>query len=96
MKIYTLADITANGNAQQVSTVSQPCKWIRAQGVVVAGALGSARVGDSSVSVTRGIPITTTLPVDVAPISQFPDVYDLIDLYVIGTNNDKISITYAV
>ena len=103
MKVYSLPDITCTGSAVAVSATSQPCKWYRVFGVSIAAA--AARVGDSTTTLgtsspvvpAAGSPVTATVPYQVPAVSPpASECYDLKDVYVAGTNGDKVSVEYAI
>ena len=91
MQLYTIADITPGGFATPLSATSVKAVWINlfASGTTI-------RVGDSSVSATRGVPVSTTGSPTQIPRCDFNQGgYDLSKVYVFGTGGDKVSITYG-
>ena len=105
MKLFTpYDDITGDGSAHSLATLlnikSQPCAWF--QITLVDNTSGSTiRVGDETISATRGIPIGGT---DGVLVTQFAPVngqdrminYDLKDVWLLIPNGDKVSVAYAV
>ena len=93
----TLADITGTGAAVQVQS-SGTARWV----LFVAPTTNSAvvRVGDSSVSTTRGAPMAAGGSVFYPPITtqvgdQKQPLYNLSAIYVYIANGDKVSIQWS-
>ena len=97
MKIFTLPDITiaATGVAQPVLTPGQHqnCKWFQINGVTVDA---DARVGDSTTTAARGIPLSAGGGTFSPPIAEPLNHYDLADVFLVGTQNDVLAVNYAV
>jgi len=91
--VHALADLTLNGSAQQLTATATKCNWVILQGV---GSNAVVRVGDSNVATGRGGIITATGGILTLPPVTDNNGYDLSLIYVIGTNNDKITILYFV
>jgi hypothetical protein len=78
-------DIAAAGTAVQLTSTVTPCKY-----VMVSTPNGPIFVGDSNVSATNGVAVTTGDAVRI-------DIDDVSKLYVDGTNNgDDVNYTYFV
>ena len=94
MKVFSLPDVTlASGAAQQLSLTSQPCKWYQVNGVVVTSVV---RLADSAVLATAGAPLTAGGGQFSPPIALANEMYDLKDVWAIGTTSDVLSVVYAV
>jgi hypothetical protein len=93
MNLYTLPDITATGSAQALSATSQPCKWFQVTGVSVASTI---RIGGPNVSASRGAIIYGAGSQFAPPVAQFTETYDLMNVYILGTASDTVSVLYAV
>ena|ERR1035437_782621 len=96
MKVHSLPDITiaSTGVPQAVLAVGhQRCKWYQIQGLAVSAV---ARMGDSDVSLTRGLFF-------IQGGAQFsPEIaedalnsYDLADVFAVGTAGDVLAVNYA-
>jgi hypothetical protein len=94
MQLHSVADVTMTGSAVQLSTTVQLVKWFTVTGVTISSA--AARLGDSAVTTTRGIPIAANGVFTSPAIATESEVYDLSQVYAIGTNNDKLSVVYGV
>jgi hypothetical protein len=94
MQLHTPADIVGTGAAIKLSTVAGVnfCKWFQVSAVSVATL---ARVGDSNVSATRGIPILPTAGSFCPPTFDQLDPYDLTNTWVYLDLNDTASLCYA-
>jgi len=91
--VHALADLTLNGSAQQLTATATKCCWVILQGV---GSNSVVRVADSNVATGRGGIITASGGILTLPPVTDNNGYDLSLIYVIGTNNDKITILYFV
>jgi hypothetical protein len=99
----SLADISGNGTASAVGTQGQTAHWITVYAAPTnattacstATYTGCPRVGDSSISTTRGIFLTPgtsyTFPADALTLPQ----YQLQQVWYLVQTNDKISIVYG-
>lgn len=94
----SIADITGNSAAQQISATAVNARWV----LIIALSANSAavRVGDSSVSATRGAQVVAGgglfLPA-LPPNSNSPrqNTYDLSKIYFYGVSPDAISVIYG-
>ena len=84
--IGTLADVTAAAAATQLVVASTPCKGVAVESL--AANTGTIRVGDSSVSASRGVEMSKGDAVVL-------DVTNVNLVYVYGNGTDKVSITYV-
>jgi len=84
--IATLPDLTGNSAAQQLIVASTQCLGVVVRALV--GNTGNVRVGDSSVSASRGAELA---PGDSIPI----DIDDVSKVYFYGVSPDKVSVTYV-
>jgi len=91
--VHALADLTLNGSVQQLTAIPTKCCWVILQGV---GSNAVVRVADSNVATGRGGIIMATGGILTLPPVTDNNGYDLSLIYVIGTNNDKITILYFV
>lgn len=93
MRIYTLADITgASAPAAVLDATAGEAKWIQ----FTCTGSGSARVGDSNASATRGTPVPAgsglLFPVNAEPFER----YSLNQIYAYVPTGASLSITYGV
>lgn len=92
MRVYTIADIAGDDAAHQVSSGAGEAKWIQ---FVVSGT-GTARIGDSNVGLTRGLPIASGggmfLPMDG---SEVGNRYSLNQVYYYVPTGATLSIAYV-
>jgi hypothetical protein len=107
MQIHTYDDITGDGDVHQLITLlklsgvsvpysSLPAKWWQ---VTMKTASGVSRVGSMFVSATNGVPLgsTTNLVAQFAPVSSdFPENYDLKDIWVLINSGDVMSVARGV
>jgi hypothetical protein len=107
MKVHTYDDITGDGakhqltsllkiNGVAVSLTSLPAKWWQATMVTTSGV---SRVGDSNVSSTNGTPLGSgsNIVAQFAPIfSEFPENYELADVWVLINNGDVMAVARGI
>ena len=94
--VHSLPDVTGvTGTLVVLSATSQKANWvsIQANGTPT----GAARVGDSSISSTRG----GIIPATAAAYWFFPTAgnsnqYDLSNIYILATTGDKFAVIYNV
>ena len=94
MTLMTIADITPNGAAVQLSTVlSARATWIKATAIGT-----SIRYGDANVGPARGALLQTGVPTNTVPRDDFSQSpVDLASVWFYGAGGgDKVSITYGV
>ena len=105
MKVSAFDDITGDGVKHQLITllkvggvaVTQANWTVKWWQIVMVSAAGTTRLGDSNVSSTNGIPLGANATGQFAPIdSQFTEVYNLSQLYVIINSGDVMSVARAV
>lgn len=93
--IVTIADISGDGAAHAIGTGG--AQWI--QFIAPSGNSSVVRVGDSSITTSRGVPVAAgggmfmpTIP----PKSDSIDrSYDLSTIYYLVQSGDKLSIVYS-
>lgn len=91
--IQTLPDVTITGSAQALAAASKRCRWITV--FAPSGNSADVRVGDSNVTTSRGRSVPKGTGMDFPPQADDPTgAYDLADIYVIGTSNDKLTVTF--
>ena len=92
MQVGTIADITPNGSAVQLSSTPLRAIWIS---LTASGT--SIRTGDSHVGANRGVALPSGQNVVPYPRQDNPQQpYDLSTVYVYGgSGSDKVSITYG-
>jgi len=101
MKAFSLPDITGTGSLQSTATVfgiqSQPCKWWQFS-VVANTSSSTMRVGDSTITSTRGQPVGghSAIGQFSPPIAEDYALYDLKDVYFIVPSGDTASLSYGV
>lgn len=93
MQIYSLADVTLGAAATPLTATSQLCKWFQVVGITVAT---TARIGDASVTATRGAPLYSGGSQFSPPVADANNPYDLATVNIIGTAGDTVSVIYAV
>jgi len=91
MALVSLADVTISATATKLSATSIKANWVLIYGQALAGA---ARVGDSSISTTRGGIIPSTNTSLLLPSVGNTNSYDLSAIYILGTANDKAAVIY--
>lgn len=94
--IRTIADITGDAAAHQLSTTAISARWV----LIVTLAANSAvvRVGDVSTSTSRGAAVAAGGGLFFPPIAgtrQQPVLYDLSTIYYYAGSGDKITVVYA-
>lgn len=94
--IRTIADITGDAAAHQLSATSVRARWV----LIVTLSTNSAvvRVGDASTSASRGAAVAAgggLMFPSIAGTLQQPVLYDLSTIYYYAANNDKITVVYA-
>jgi hypothetical protein len=97
--VHTLADITGTGAAVALSVARVQANWIQftipvTQSTGVTTNTAAVRVGDKSVSATRGTSVPTTGML-FPPIAE-GQYLDLSLVYAFVGNNDKLQVTYGV
>lgn len=92
MALHTLADVTIATTRAALSATSVKANWIILGGITVASA--SIRVGDVNVTTTRGAAIAAAGSLIFPPAGN-SNIYDLSEIYVVGTSNDKLSVLYS-
>lgn len=94
MLVVSIADITGNAAAQQLSATVVQARFVTVK--APSTNTGTVRVGDSSVSATRGHPLlkneSYTFCLDGADNAQ---LYNLNQLYVFAGASDTLSIIYG-
>jgi hypothetical protein len=90
--IHTLADVTVSATATAISATSIRANWVLMQGVTISA---TARIGDSSITTTRGATMGAAKDAVSFPPCGNTNVYDLSTIYVLGTASDKISVLYG-
>lgn len=93
MIINSLPDVIVSGTPQQLSSVSLLAKWVllsNNSGVLI-------RVGDSSVAVTsQGVAVPPNGAIDFPQDSScHTAMYDLSQIYAIGSAGAKLGIVYG-
>jgi hypothetical protein len=95
----TMADITGDNAAHKLQA-SGSAKWV--QFVAQSSNTGTARVGDSTCSATRGIPLAASTGFMFPPIPSTPgqavpgaQLYDLASIYYYAATGDKLSVTWG-
>lgn len=96
MKVYTPADVTGDGVAHTFASLFgiNSAKWIQGNAVSIAST--AARIGDSNVSSTRGIPVPAGGGDLVPPIAEISSFYDLTLIYYLVQSNDHVSFSCGV
>lgn len=95
----TVADITGDGSSHQLSTSTGQVRWVQFVALAANGA--AIRIGDSSVSATRGTAVAPGGGFMLPPIPADPrddylrNFYNLNSIYYYAANGDKITVTYA-
>jgi hypothetical protein len=93
--VHSLPDLTATtGTLVPLSATSQKATWVSIQAGPTSTA--NARVGDSSITSTRGGIITMGSGYFFYPTAGNTREYDLSNIYVLGTTGDKFAILYDV
>lgn len=90
--VNTIADVVLTTTATKLSSTSVRANWVLLSGKALAGA---ARVGDSSISTSRGGVIPTTSSTLLFPPSGNTNAYDLSTIYALGTANDTLAVCYG-
>lgn len=95
MEVGTLADITGDAAAHQLSSTAIDAKWVIIIALTANGA--AVRIGDANTSVSRGAAVAAggglTLPL-LTPM-QPRNAYDLSKIYYYAASGDKISVLYG-
>lgn len=89
-----LAQVTLGAAATQLSTISAPCRQV----IVQNNAAHSMRVGDSTVSSTKGVFLSTVAGGGGGSLNFGAMIFygvNLMDLYVFGTQNDVVDVIYV-
>lgn len=99
MQIYDAADYTGTGAAASLASIlgltgiNALAKWF--QVTTVSGTFTNLpRVGSSSISTSRGIPITGSQ--FVPPIAEETNQYNLANIYLRADVGDVLSVAYAI
>lgn len=94
-EIGSLADITGDAAAHQLSSTAIDAKWVIIIALSANGAV--VRVGDTNTSASRGAAVAAggglTLPL-LTPM-QPRNAYDLSKIYYYAASGDKISVIYG-
>ncbi len=95
-RITTLADITGDGAAHAITSVSTNARWV----LFISPPANSAtaiRVGDVNISSTRGAPMAAggTLFYPSMATGDRAYAYDLATIYYLVANGDKLSIQWV-
>lgn len=94
--VHTLADKTISATASALSSTSVAAAWVNIQASKAAGNTAVVRVGDLSVSTSRGGIVATTIGSSLLlPSCGNANVYNLNEIYVIGTAGDTVAISYG-
>jgi|HubBroStandDraft_3_1064219.scaffolds.fasta_scaffold48784_4 hypothetical protein len=91
VQLGTVADITPGGVATALGPEGIKATWIK---LLATGA--SIRVGDSNVGSARGLVVGTTIPVTLERGDFDQQGYYLNQVFVFGSDGDKVSVTYGV
>lgn len=91
--VHSLPDVTISATATALSATSVKANWVQIQGQSLSG---TARVGDSLVSATRGGILASTGDSQFFPAAGNANSYDLSTIYIIGTASDKAAVIYNV
>ena len=91
MAIHSLASVVLSTTATPLSATSVRANWVQVQGSALTGA---ARVGDSTVSSTKGAILSSTGDSQFFPALGNANAYDLSAIYVLGTASDTLAVTY--
>ena len=96
MKVYTPADVSGDGVAHTLASLFgiNSAKWV--QGAAVSVGSTAARIGDSNVSTSRGIPIPAGGGQLLPPIAEISSFYDLTLLYYLVQTGDTVSLSCGV
>jgi hypothetical protein len=92
MAIHTLPDITVTAAAQVVSAISVKANWVLLVGVTISG---TARIGDSAISSTQGATMLAAKDTVYFPPAGNANMYNLNEIYTLGTAGNKIAVLYA-
>ena len=91
MALHQITDVTITATATAISSTSVRASTVILQAISLAG---TARVGDSTVTTTSGLALQTTKDTIILPPLGNTRTYDLSTIYVIGTANDKMAVSY--
>lgn len=91
--VHSVADITPNGSATAIASSRTPCNWLIVS--APSGNTGAIRVGDSSVSASRGAIVEKGFSTTLWAIGD-TQYLDLAQVYVFGASgSDKCGILYG-
>lgn len=91
MQIISIEDIAGDDVAHQVAALATQAKWIQ----WIVGGIGTVRIGDSHVSLTRGFPIPAGGGEFFPPIAEIGERYSLNQIYYLIPTGATLSISYA-
>ena len=91
MAVHSLASVVLGATAAPLSATSIRANWVQVQGSALTGA---ARIGDSTVSSTKGAILSSTGDSQFFPPLGNANAYDLSSIYVLGTASDTLAVTY--
>ena len=91
MAVHSLATVSLTTSAAALSSTSIKANWVQIQGSSLTGA---ARVGDSTITSSKGAIISSTGDSQFFPALGNANAYDLSSIYVLGTASDTLAVTY--
>lgn len=98
MQLHTPADITGDGSAHTLASIPglnvTAARWWQFKTISIAST--AARIGDSGVSATQGVPVGIGEAQFSPPISQPFDPYDLNQIYYLLQSGDTASFSCSV
>ena len=89
--IHQLSSVVLSTSATPLSATSVRANWVQVQGSALSGA---ARIGDSTISSTKGAILSSTGDSQFFPPLGNANAYDLSSIYVLGTASDTLAVTY--
>lgn len=98
MKIFALPDISGDGAAHQLVATSTKAKWVSFSAI----GNGPVRIGDASVTSSRGVSVPGVATVGGTPVVFPPDgsdmtaIYDLSMIYAYVPSGTTLTISYGV
>ena len=95
MQPQTAVDFTGDGAAHSLSSILgiTKCRWFQVSAVSIGST--SARIGDSNITTTRGLPIGAQSGQFAPAITQDFEPYDLTLWYVLVASSDTVAVLAA-
>lgn len=89
--IHTLADVTVTATPTALSATSVRAAWVQIQAISISAEI---RIGDQNITTTRGSKLLSALDAQFFPALGVCNSYDLSTIYIVGTQNDTVSVLY--